>query len=136
MAGLFGLIARILLAAMFLASSRSALSNIAGTAEYFAGLGLSPGTLFAWGVGLFELATGVLLVIGYQTRPVAAVLALFTLSASYLGHFGQGGDDPTAAFMHSQLLLKDIAVAGGLILLALHGAGRLSVDGWAVGSRQ
>ena len=130
MTGLPSLIARLLLAAMFLASSRSALSNIAGTAEYFAGLGLSPGTLFAWGVGLFELATGVLIVIGYQTRPVAVVLALFTVAASYLGHYGQGGDDPMAVFMHSQLLLKDIAVAGGLILLALHGAGRLSVDGW------
>ena len=32
--------------------------------------------------------------------------------------------------MHSQALLKDIAVAGGLIPLAVHGAGRLSVDGW------
>ena len=133
MTGLFNLIARILLAAMFLASSRAALSDIAGAAQYFAGLGLSPGMLFAWGVGLFELVSGVLLVIGYQIRIVSIVLVLFTLAASYLGHYGQGGDDAFATFMHSQLLLKDIAVAGGLMLLGLYGAGRLSVDGWRGG---
>jgi putative oxidoreductase len=124
------LLARILLAGLFLASGYSALSNLAGTADYFASLGLGPPMLLAWCVGLFELAAGVLLVIGFQTRIVAAVLALFTLVATYLGHYGQGGDDPTAAFMHTQALLKDIAVAGGMILLALNGAGRLSVDGW------
>ena len=124
------LIARILLAAMFLASGYSALSNIQGTAEYFAGLGLGPPTLLAWGVGLFELIAGVLLVVGFQTRAVAVVLALFTLASTYLGHYGQGGDDPAAVFMHMQALLKDIAVAGGLIALAVQGAGKLSVDGW------
>ena len=124
------LIARILLAVMFLASGWSALSNIAGTSEYFAGLGLGPPTLLAWGVGLFELITGALLVVGFQTRAVAVVLALFTLASTYLGHFGQGGDDPAAVFMHTQALLKDIAVAGGLIALAVQGAGKLSVDGW------
>jgi putative oxidoreductase len=124
------LIARILLALMFLASGYSALSNIAGTADYFGGLGLGPPLLLAWGVGLFELIAGLLLVVGFQTRAIAAILALFTLAASYLGHYGQGADDPAAAFMHMQALLKDIAVAGGLIALAVQGAGKLSVDGW------
>jgi len=123
------LIARVLLAAMFLASGYSALSNIQATADYFGGLGLGPSVPLAWAVGLFELAAGILLVVGFQTRAVAAVLALFSLAATFLGHYGQGGDDPTAAFMHSQALLKDIAVAGGLIALAVHGAGRLAVDG-------
>jgi putative oxidoreductase len=129
-AGLLLLLARILLAAMFLSSGYSALSDIEGTAGYFAGLGLGPAALLAWGVGVFELAAGVLLVIGFQTRAVAIVLALFTLAATYLGHYGEGGGDPAAAFVHMQALLKDIAVAGGMILLALHGPGRLSVDGW------
>jgi len=123
------LIARVLLAAMFLASGYSALSNIQATADYFGGLGLGPSVPLAWAVVLFELAAGILLVVGFQTRAVAAVLALFSLAATFLGHYGQGGDDPTAAFMHSQALLKDIAVAGGLIALAVHGAGRLAVDG-------
>jgi putative oxidoreductase len=128
--GVLVLLVRILLAAMFVASGWSALSNIEGTAGYFAGLGLGPATLLAWGVGIFELLAGLLLVIGFQTRAVAVVLALFTIAASYLGHYGQGGEDAAQAFMHNQMLLKDLAAAGGLILLALHGAGRVSVDGW------
>ena len=128
------LIARILLAAMFLASGYSALSNIAGTADYFAGLGLGPPLPLVWGVGLLELAAGILLVVGWRTQVIALVLALFSLTATYLGHYGQGGDDPAAAFVHMQALLKDLAVAGGLIALALQGAGTLSVDGW-LGSR-
>ena len=126
----FILVARILLAIMFLSSGYAALSDVESTAGYFASLGLEPSSLFAWGVGLFELASGILLVSGFQTRPTAAVLTLFTIAASFLGHYGQGDDDPFAAFMHRQALVKDVAVAGGLILLTVLGAGRLSIDAW------
>lgn len=132
--GIANLVARILLAAMFLSSGYSALSDIQATAGYFASLGLEPSALVAWGTGIFELATGVLLVTGLLARPVAIVLALFTLAATYLGHYGQGGD-AFAVFMHNQALIKDIAVAGGLMLLALLGAGRVSVDHWLASRR-
>jgi putative oxidoreductase len=129
-AGILLLLARILLAAMFISSGYSALSDIAGTTSYFAGLGLGPASLLAWAVGIFEIVTGALVVVGFQTRPTAILLAVFSLVASFLGHYGQGGDDPMAAFMHSQALMKDIAVAGGMIALAVCGAGRLSIDEW------
>jgi putative oxidoreductase len=80
-------------------------------------------------VGIFELLAGVLLVVGFLTRPTAIALAAFTLAATWLGHYGQGGADPAAVFMHSQALLKDLAVAGGMILLAMQGPGRLAIDG-------
>ena len=128
------LLARILLSAMFLSSGYAALSDMTGTAGYFTGLGLEPGPLLAWGVGIFELAAGALVLIGFLTRPIAIVLALFTLAATYLGHFGQGGGDAAAAFVHNQALLKDLAVAGGMILLAIQGAGQLSVDRWRAAS--
>ena len=123
------LLARILLSAMFLSSGYAALSDIDGTASYFIGLGLAPGPLLAWAVGLFELAGGALVVTGFLTRPVAVLLAAFTLAATYLGHVGQGGD-AAAAIVHNQALLKDVAIAGGMILLAIQGPGRLSADGW------
>jgi putative oxidoreductase len=129
-AGILLLLARVLLAAMFISSGYSALSDIAGTASYFAGLGLGPASLLAWAVGIFEIAAGALLVVGFQTRPTAILLAVFSVVASFLGHYGQGGDDAMAAFMHSQALMKDIAVAGGMIALAVRGPGRLSVDEW------
>ena len=131
--GILILLARILLSAMFLSSGYSALSDVAVTAGYFAGLGLGSAALLAWAVGIFELAAGVLLVVGFQTRPVAILLAVFSVVASFLGHYGQGGDDAMAAFMHSQALMKDIAVAGGMIALAIAGPGRLSIDGWRAG---
>lgn len=127
---LFLLLARVLLAQMFLSSGYSALSNIGGTAGYFAGLGL-PGPLFlALAVGIFETVAGLLIVIGLQTPFTAAVLTLFSIAASFLGHYGQDGEDAALAFLHRQALIKDIAVAGGLIVLALHGAGRWSLDHW------
>src|SRR4051812_36371946 len=128
--GILSLLARILLAAMFLSSGYAALSDVAGTASYFAGLGLGPAPVLAWAVGIFEIVAGALLAIGFQTRPTAALLAVFSVVASFLGHYGQGGDDAMAAFIHSQALLKDIAVAGGMILLAIHGSGQLSLDAW------
>ena len=130
--GVLLLIVRILLAAMFLASGHTALFDIAATTSYFAGLGLQPAAVLAWAVGIFELLAGMLLVVGFQTRATAVALAVFTLVATWLGHYGQGGDDPAAVFVHSQALLKDLAVAGGMILLALHGPGRLAIDGMSL----
>jgi putative oxidoreductase len=123
----FLLLARIMLAVLFLDSGYAALSNIDGTAGYLAGLGLPYPSLVSWGVGLFELAAAVLLMLGLLTRPAAALLAAFALAAGFLGHYGQG-EDAMLAFLHRQMLLKDIAVAGGLIALAIQGAGRYSLD--------
>jgi putative oxidoreductase len=127
--GLLLLLARILLAVMFLSSGHAALSDIPATARYFAGLGLPGPQPLAWGVGLFEFVAGILLVAGFMTRPAAALLAAFAVAAAFLGHYGQGLE-PALAFLHAQMLLKDIAVAGGLVLLALHGPGAVSLDAW------
>ena len=125
--GVFLLMARVMIAAMFIASGYAALSDISGTTGYFAALGLPFAVILPYVVGLFELAAGAALVLGFMTRPVAALLAAFAVTAGYLGHYGQG-DDATLAFLHGQMLMKDIAVAGGLIAFAVHGAGRLSFD--------
>lgn len=129
MAAVLLLIARVLVAAMFLSSGYTALSDIDGATAYFAGLGLPLPQIVTIATGVFEIGAGVLLVVGFQTRLAAIALALFSIVATILGHYGQGANDPVMALMHTQMLLKDFAVAGGLIVLALHGAGRLSVDG-------
>jgi putative oxidoreductase len=73
--------ARLLLAFLFLASGLSSLGNIAGAADYFASLGLPVPSFLAWATCLFELAAGVLVVIGLQTRPAAILLAAFSIAA-------------------------------------------------------
>ncbi|HTV67732.1 MAG TPA: DoxX family protein [Rhizobiaceae bacterium] len=120
------LIGRVLIALMFLASGYTALSDIDGTAAYFAGLGMPLPTLVTIGTGLFEIIAGLFLVAGFQTRLAAAALAAFSVAATFLGHYGQG--EGAMAFMHTQMLLKDIAVAGGLLAFAVYGAGTLSMD--------
>ncbi|MBN9257579.1 MULTISPECIES: DoxX family protein [unclassified Mesorhizobium] len=122
------LISRLLFATMFVPSGLQALSNIAGTASYFAGLGLPSPMLAAWGTGLFELIAGLLILVGLQTRIAALLLAAFCIVAGFIGHYGQG-DDPTLAFLHSQMLMKDIAISGGFLALAMAGAGAWSIDG-------
>ncbi|TPO10399.1 DoxX family protein [Mesorhizobium sp. B1-1-5] len=130
------LVSRLLLAALFVPSGFQALSNIAGTTSYFAGLGLPLPTLAAWGTGLFELIAGLLVLVGFQTRIVALLLAAFSVAAGFIGHYGQGADDATLSFMHQQMLMKDIAIAGGFLALAMAGAGAWSADGrgFAIGA--
>ena len=122
------LAARLLLAFLFLASGLSSLGDIAGTAEYFSSLGLPAPSFLAWATCLFELAAGVLVVVGFGTRAAALLLAAFSIAAGFIGHFGQGGEDPTLAFMHGQALMKDMGIAGGFLALAVAGAGQWSVD--------
>ena len=122
------LAARLLLAFLFLSSGLSALGDIAGTAGYFSSLELPAPSLVAWATCLFELATGILILIGFQTRAAALLLAAFCVAAAFIGHYGQGAGDPALAFMHSQALMKDVAIAGGFLALAIAGPGAWSVD--------
>ncbi|ADV13757.1 DoxX family protein [Mesorhizobium sp. M7A.F.Ca.CA.001.09.2.1] len=123
------LLSRLLLAALFVPSGFHALSDIAGTTGYFAGLGLPLPTLAAWGTGLFELIAGLLILVGFQTRIIALLLAAFCIVAGFIGHYGQGGGDAMLAFLHQQMLMKDIAISGGFVALAMAGAGAWSIDG-------
>lgn len=123
------LIARLLFASLFLPSGYSTLDGIAGSASYFAGLGFPMATAVAWLVGLFELGAGLLVLVGFQTRAVSVLLALFCISTAFIGHYGQGGDDAMLAFMHKQAFMKDLAIAGGFLALAAAGAGAWSADG-------
>ncbi|EHK55525.1 DoxX family protein [Allomesorhizobium alhagi] len=122
------LVGRILLSAMFILASFSKFGDIAGTTGYFAGLGLPMPGLATWASGLFELIAGLCILVGFQTAIAAYLLAAFCLVAAYIGHYGQGGDDPMLVLMNMQALMKNIAIAGGFLVLAIHGPGSLSVD--------
>ncbi|NGO52521.1 DoxX family protein [Allomesorhizobium camelthorni] len=122
------LVGRILLSAMFILASFDKFGDIAGTTDYFAGLGLPMPGLVTRASGLFELIAGLCILIGFETAIAAYLLAAFCLVAAYIGHYGQGGDDPTLVLMNMQALMKNIAIAGGFLVLAIHGPGSLSVD--------
>lgn len=122
------LAARVLLTFLFLASAISSLGDIAGTTAYFGSLGMPVPSFVTWLVVLFEMAAGALVLIGFQTKLAALLLAAFSIAAAFIGHYGQGGDDTLLVFMHTQALMKDVAIAGGFLALAVAGAGAWSMD--------
>lgn len=124
------LIGRILLAGMFVLSGFGKLTNLAGTAGYIASSGLPAPMVLAVLAGLFELLAGLAVVVGFRTRWVGLVLAAFTVFVSFVFHAYWSA--PAEQQMVTQLLfMKNISVAGGLLLLSALGAGSLSVDGRA-----
>ena len=113
---------RILLAAIFIISGFGKLMAPAGTIGYIQSVGL-PFASIAFAVAVaVELGGGLLLVAGVQTRVVAAILALFSVVTAFAFH-GAVGDQNQ--MIH---LLKNIAMAGGLLQVVAFGAGAWSVD--------
>ena len=121
------LIGRTALMAMFIISGFGKLTHVQGTAAYIASVGLPLPVVAAIGAGVLELCGGLALVAGYRVRILGLALALFTLLASFLFHAYWAV--PAAQMQVTQLLfMKNISVAGGLLLLSALGAGPLSLD--------
>jgi putative oxidoreductase len=115
-------IGRVLLAAIFVMSGIGKLFDPAGTIGYISAVGLPlPQVGYALAV-IVEMAGGLLLIAGYQTRIAALSLAGFTLVAAIFFH-NQFADQNQ--FIH---FMKNLAIVGGLLHVAAFGAGRVSVD--------
>lgn len=121
------LIGRLLIVTLFLPAGLSKIMSFAGTVDYFGSLGI-PAPLFALVATIvIEVIGSIALLIGYQTRMVALIMAFFTLMAAITGHaFWAAPAD--AAYIERLLFFKNIAVIGGLLVLASAGAGRFSID--------
>ena len=77
---------------------------------------------------LMEFAVGILLILGFYTRPLAFLFALFVLGTALLGHPFWNMVDPERSANMTQFL-KNLSIMGGMLLLAVSGPGRFSVDG-------
>lgn len=122
------LIARILLMILFLITGWAKLTGFSGTVSYMASVGAPLPEVAAAVAVVMEFFVGILLVIGFYTRPLAALMALFVLGTALLGHpfWNMEG----AERMANQLnFFKNISIIGGLLLLVVCGPGRYSVDG-------
>ena len=113
-------IARIFLGHIFLLAGINKIIGYSGTQGYMDAMGV-PGMLLPL-VILLEIGAGLAITIGWKTRWNAVALALFTLTAGALFH--NKISDQTQMIM----LMKNIAITGGLLLLAVHGAGAYSID--------
>lgn len=97
-------------------------AGYAGTQGYMEAMGV-PGALLPL-VILAEIGGGLAILTGTLTRWAAVGLAVFSVASAFLFHFDLGDQGQSINFM------KNVAIAGGFLVLAAHGAGRFSVDGW------
>lgn len=113
---------RVLMSALFIQAGLSELIHLGGTVGYFEALGLPFPWITVWGVLAIEILGGLALLLGYRMRVAASILGLFAIAAGLIGHSNIG--DTTQL----QMLMKDIAIGGGLFYMAIHGAGLISFD--------
>jgi len=115
---------RLLIAAIFLLSGLNKIASPDATQAYIASAGL-PAPFLAYLVAVVvEVGGGILLLIGYQARLAALVLALFTIAAAFGFHHKFGDQNQ---FIH---FFKNLAMAGGLLQVVAFGAGAFSIDAW------
>ena len=122
------LVGRILLALVFLMAGISKLKAVAGSAGYLAKLGFPMPEVMVWVAIAVEIGGAILLIVGWKTRYAAWLLALFTLVATFAAHRFWEFD---AAQQANQMnhFLKNLAIVGGLLIVAGVGPGAHSVDG-------
>ena len=116
------LVGRLLIAIIFLLSGFGKITSPEATQGYIASVGM-PAPLLAYiGAIIVELGGGILLLIGYRVRLVAAIMAIFTIITALFFHHAFGDQNQMVHF------LKNLAMAGGLLQVVAFGAGAFSID--------
>ena len=121
------LAARLLIVALFLPAGIGKLTGFDGTVGYIASVGLPLPAVGAALAVAVEIGASLALLAGLGTRIAALVLAAFTLAASVFFH-AYWAAPADQAYVAQLLFFKNIAVVGGLLMLAAYGAGRWSLD--------
>jgi putative oxidoreductase len=114
---------RLLLSSVFIWTGVSQLRDPAGTGQYFEHVHMPGGAAAVWISIIIHIVFGVALLVGFQTRIAAAVLALFCLGTAFGVHL------PAGDFANMINFYKNLAMAGGFLYVVAYGAGYLSVDG-------
>ena len=120
MANIADLIGRILISALFLLNGIFKISNYDGTIGWMESFGM-PG-IFLIPAIILEIAGPVLIIIGYKTKLAAGFLSLFCIATAFIFH------NDFANQMQLTSFLKNIALAGGFLILFVNGAKGFSLD--------
>lgn len=122
------LAARFLLMLLFLIFGWQKLLNYSGTVQYMAHVGAPLPSLAALIAIIMEFFVSIAIILGVATRPLALLLALYTLGTALIGHryWTMAG---MARFENEINFFKNVSIIGGLLALYVTGAGRYAVDG-------
>ena len=111
---------RVLLSTLFLVEGIGKISMQEDVIMYMEDYGV-PEILFVPAT-ILEILFPLLLIIGYRTKWAASIMALFTFTVAIIFHtdFSEG--------MQMIFFLKDIAIAGGFMIIIAYGSGKISLD--------
>ena len=111
---------RIFLSAVFLTAGVNKIFNYEGTTAYMESFGV-PGFLYIPAI-ILEILFPLLIVIGYQTKISALIMAIFSISLAIIFHTDFSNQMQVMSF------LKNFAIAGGFIIIFVNGPSRWSID--------
>ena len=113
-------IGRLLLSILFLIEGLGKISMQENVITYMEDYGV-PGILFLPATAL-EILFPIILIVGYKTKWAASVMAIFTFTVAIIFHtdFSEG--------MQMIFFLKDLAIAGGFMIIVAYGPGKISLD--------
>ena len=120
MANVLDLVGRIFISALFLISAYNKVFNLEGSMGWMEGFGI-PGFLIFPAIAV-EIILPVLVIVGYQARIAAGVLAVFCLMTAFLFHFDFADQSQLISF------LKNIGLAGGFLIIVVNGTKDWAVD--------
>lgn len=116
------LVARLLIASLFLVAGYNAVKALSGTVGYFGRLGIPVPQVMGPFVVAYELIVGALVAVGFMTRLAALLLAILTVFAALIAHTNFADTNQLNHF------LKCLGVIGGCLALMVAGPGAYSVD--------
>ena len=121
------LIGRLLLAYFFIPAGIGKIGGFAGTVGYISSKGLPMPEVGAVMAIVVEVVVAAMLLVGFQTRWAALILAVFTLAAGIFFH-NYWGVPADQVMMQTLMFNKNLAIVGGLLAFAAFGAGAFSLD--------
>ena len=120
MANVIDLIGRVFISALFLISAFNKIFNLEGSMSWMEGFGL-PGFLIYPAI-VIEIILPVLVIVGFQARIAAGILASFCLATAFIFHFDFSNQMELVSF------LKNIGLAGGFLFIVANGTRDWAVD--------
>ena len=120
MANVLDLIGRILISALFLISAFNKVFNLDNSMGWMETFGV-PSFLIFPAIAI-EIILPILVIVGYQARIAASLLAIFCLLTAFLFHFDFSNQSQLVSF------LKNIGLAGGFLFIVANGTKDWAVD--------
>ncbi|PEN14107.1 DoxX family protein [Longibacter salinarum] len=124
----FPTIGRILLGLIFVASGFNKVMQFEGTQQYMEANGLPATAILLVGAIIFELGGGLMVILGFKARTGSLALVLFLIPTTLVFHTNFAEQTQVIQFM------KNLAIMGGLLYVAAHGAGPAAIENDSVSS--